>query len=140
LKNGVSVLPLTADNKVYLVKRYRYATNTVGLELVTGAINEGETPLEAAKRELCEELKLETPEWIELGSVYPFPDKVDQQESLFIAKSVKLSHQSLSQDSSEDFNVEIHPFEQVVEWVTDGTIDHALSSITVMKAARLLDV
>ena len=49
------ILPLTADGRVVLAKQYRPGPEKLILELPGGGIEEGEDPLEAAKRELLEE-------------------------------------------------------------------------------------
>ena len=47
---GASVLPLDDDGFVYLTKEFHYAIEQDSVEVVSGAIDEGETALEAAKR------------------------------------------------------------------------------------------
>jgi ADP-ribose pyrophosphatase len=51
----VAILALTPDNKVVLVKQYRPGPDLILDEMPGGHIDDGETPLEAAKRELLEE-------------------------------------------------------------------------------------
>lgn len=52
---GACVLALTEDNKVVTVREYRPGPNKVLNEMPGGFIDEGQTPLEAAVRELREE-------------------------------------------------------------------------------------
>ncbi len=51
----VCILAITTDNQVLLAKQYRQGPEKVLLELPGGGKDDGETPLEAAKRELLEE-------------------------------------------------------------------------------------
>lgn len=51
----IAVLCLTTDNKVLLVRQYRPGPNLVLDEMPGGYIDEGEDPLDAARRELREE-------------------------------------------------------------------------------------
>ena len=53
--NVVDVLALDEDNKVILVKQFRPGPRQIFTELVAGLVDVGESPLEAAKRELLEE-------------------------------------------------------------------------------------
>jgi len=51
----VSVLALTEEGQVLLVRQYRPAVEARTLELPSGHVDKGETPEEAARRELLEE-------------------------------------------------------------------------------------
>ncbi|HRH32794.1 MAG TPA: NUDIX hydrolase [bacterium] len=53
--NVVCILSLTKENKVILAREFRPAQERLLLELPGGAVDEGEEPEEAAKRELLEE-------------------------------------------------------------------------------------
>ncbi|MFW0862483.1 MAG: NUDIX hydrolase [Candidatus Komeilibacteria bacterium] len=52
---ATGILPLTKDNRVILVKQYRPGPDKILFELPGGYIDEGETPEQAAERELLEE-------------------------------------------------------------------------------------
>ncbi len=53
--DSVVVLPLLDDGRVLLVRQYRYAVRHYLWELVAGGMEPGETPPQAARRELVEE-------------------------------------------------------------------------------------
>src|SRR5215831_8696618 len=52
MTSGSSVLAIDADDPVFLVREYKYAIGRDSLEVVSGAMDDGETPLAAAQREL----------------------------------------------------------------------------------------
>ncbi len=64
---GSSVLPVDEKGNVFLTKEYHYGVERTTIEVVSGAIDEGESPLEAAKRELKEEVGLVATTWTAQG-------------------------------------------------------------------------
>src|SRR4051794_12195637 len=56
VKAGVSVLALDEEGNAHLTREFRYAIGRESLEVVSGANESGEEPLDAARRELKEEL------------------------------------------------------------------------------------
>lgn len=65
--DAVNMIPIDEDNKVILVNQYRFGIQDYTLEIPGGFIEENETPLQAAKRELLEETGYIAPEWKYLG-------------------------------------------------------------------------
>lgn len=55
-KNGVCIIAIDKDEKLYFVKQYRIAVNDSLLELPAGLLEIGEDPKEAGLRELREEI------------------------------------------------------------------------------------
>src|SRR3954462_14665207 len=53
---GVSVLALDDDGNAHLTEEFRYAVGRTSLEVVSGARDAAENPLDAARRELKDEL------------------------------------------------------------------------------------
>lgn len=63
---GVLVLPITADNKIILTKEFRHNHGlTYGVPM--GKKDQGEVPLQAAKRELREEVGLSAEKWTQIS-------------------------------------------------------------------------
>jgi len=83
------VCPVTPDGQVAFVRQYRYPLDEVTCELPAGAIENGETPLETAKRETAEEASLSADEWIHLGSFWTMPGKGDERAHLFLASDAR---------------------------------------------------
>jgi 8-oxo-dGTP pyrophosphatase MutT (NUDIX family) len=53
--DGVTVVATTAQGEVVMVEQFRHALRTVTMETPSGFMDEGESPLQAALRELREE-------------------------------------------------------------------------------------
>jgi ADP-ribose pyrophosphatase len=72
----VGMLVRTADGHFPIVRQYRPAVETYTWELPAGTLDEGETPEQAARRELTEETGLEPAEVISIGSFFPDTGRV----------------------------------------------------------------
>ena len=77
----------TMDGKMLVIDQEQPA-RPLYPSIPAGEIEQGETPLEAAKRELLEETGCESDDW-ELYSEYPGRGKVLFHEHLFIARGLK---------------------------------------------------
>ena len=78
------------DETLYLVRQPREAVNEPGLlELPAGKLDEdGEAPLDTAKRELAEEIGKGARNWQHLTSFYTSPGFTDEECHLFIATNL----------------------------------------------------
>ncbi|MDP1978104.1 NUDIX hydrolase [Undibacterium sp.] len=89
------------DGRILTVKQFRYAANKFCIELPGGVIDEGETPLVAAQRELLEETGYTATHWQSLGTMYANPARQTNTIHLFFATGLSLmGEQQL--DASED--------------------------------------
>ncbi len=70
---AVAVIPEKADGSVLLVEQYRYAVNRSLLEIPAGIVEDGEDPLEAAHRELMEEVGYDAASLVEVGRFFTSP-------------------------------------------------------------------
>src|SRR5262245_56898382 len=58
-RGSVAALAVSTDDRVVLVRQYRYAVDEAVWELPAGRLDPGETPEQGARRELLEEVGLE---------------------------------------------------------------------------------
>jgi 8-oxo-dGTP pyrophosphatase MutT (NUDIX family) len=133
---GASTLAIDDEGFVYLTEEFRYAVGRQSIEVVSGAIDEGETPLQTAERELKEEAGIEAQEWIELGRVDPMTSALYAPSWQFIAR--KLSFGETKPDGSELIKIHKVKLEEAVQMVMDCKIIHAQSCTLILKAARYL--
>ncbi|MBI2810080.1 MAG: NUDIX hydrolase [Candidatus Melainabacteria bacterium] len=76
--NAVAVLARTKEGKFVINKEYRHPTGKWLLSCPGGRIDTGESPIEAAKRELIEETGYTGGTFKQLGAIHPFPAVSDQ--------------------------------------------------------------
>src|ERR1051325_4379796 len=86
MKPGVAVLALDAEGFAHLVRTFRYAVEKESVEVVQGASEEGEEASAAARRELKEELGVESCELTDLGLVDAITSQVYAPARLFLAR------------------------------------------------------
>ena len=105
------------------------------LELMSGGLDRNESPLQAAQRELQEELGLRAELWADLGVINPFTTVVKSPNYMFMASD--LSDAPKSPDDSEQLEVVKIRFSAALKMVMAGEITHAASCVCLLKAARL---
>jgi 8-oxo-dGTP pyrophosphatase MutT (NUDIX family) len=136
MKPGVNILPFDDMGNVYLTKQYRYAIERDCLEVTAGGQEEGESPLESAKREAKEELGIEAEEWTDLGSVDVDTSIVNSQAHQFLARQLKFKEPE--QESTENIKTVKMKLSEALEKVMNGDITHAPSGVLIMKAHHFL--
>lgn len=70
-KEAVAVLVKNAQGQILLVHVYRYVTDTIEWEIPAGVVEDGESVLEAARREVWEESGYETANHELIYTYYP---------------------------------------------------------------------
>ena len=79
---SVVVLPHLPDGRLILVRQYRYAVKESLWELVAGGLEKGETPRQAARRELMEEAGYHARTLKPLLEFYPSPGILSEKMHL----------------------------------------------------------
>jgi ADP-ribose pyrophosphatase len=85
---SVVVLPVLPDRRVVLVRQYRHATRRFLWELVAGRMDPGETPRQAAARELIEETGYRARRFRIFLDVFPTPGFLEERMYVLLAEGV----------------------------------------------------
>lgn len=131
LKPGVTAIALDRHGVVHLTSEFHYAVGRVTLEGASGGIEENESPLSSARRELLEELGIVAGRWTSLGCVDPFTSAVRSPVELFLAE--ELTFQETQLEGTELIERVSMPLEQAIECVMDGRITHAPTCVALLK-------
>lgn len=137
MKPGVCVVPIDDQGSVYLTREFHYGIARDSLEGVSGGIEEGESILGTAQRELREELGIVAEQWIDLGSTDPFTTIVVSPTQMFLAKGLSFVENEL--EGTEVIQCVQLPFEDAVQKVLSGEITHSPTCIAILKSHLLME-
>lgn len=117
---GVLVVPVTEDGMFILVEQSRHLFGTT-FEVPAGAINTGETPIEAATRELREEAGL-TAKHLELLSYHVNGVHMTGRNYCFLATGLEECTNAKCDADEEFFGLRVLSFEDVARLIDDDRI------------------
>lgn len=89
----VASFPLDSTNHTYLVGQYRYSIRQYSWEVPSGQVDQHETPLTAAKRELLEETGIKAKAWNSLGKFFLGAGHHTQVCYVYLAKQLTIGKQ-----------------------------------------------
>jgi len=124
-RDCVCIIPLDKSGNVLLVKQYRRAIDKSLLEIPAGSIDEGETPEEAACREMREETGFRPLKMESLGGYYASPGYCTEYMHLFLAQD--LVPDGLCAEDTEDIEVVRVSPDEIRELIKSGQIQDAKS-------------
>ena len=128
---GVVILAVKED-KILLVKQFRYPLREVMFELPAGKLEAGEDPFEAAKRELEEETGYCANKWTNLGYVYTSPGYSNEKLYLYKAEDLEFTH--CHPDEGEIIQAFEYKYDEVLKMIDNGEINDAKTLCAILRA------
>jgi ADP-ribose pyrophosphatase len=121
----VNIIPVTKEKEVVLIRQYRHGVRDVVLEIPGGIVEQGDTPLDAAIRELKEETGYAANEMVFLGETHANPAFMNNRCHSYLALDC-LPDGPQNLDDKEDIEVILHPLEDIPRMIREGEITHSL--------------
>lgn len=137
---SVAVLALDDDDNVLIVKQYRHPVLRRLVELPAGLHdkrNEGETPHQAAVRELWEETDQEASDWRVLADFYNTAGSSDEACRVYLARGIRTADGPPHEREDEEADMEQRriPFDDLLQAVLDGRVATAATVVGVLALA-----
>lgn len=133
--DSVVVVPVTDDGNVLLVRQWRHPARAVLLEAPAGHIDPGETPRDAAIRELREEAGHAAAHLSPLPGFWAAPSISTEFMHGFVATGLTTS--SLPQDDDEDVEVAKTLISDIPDLIRGGLIVDSKSIAALLSALYL---
>jgi len=139
-KDSAMVVPITSDNKLVMIRQYRYLPDKLALEFPSGHGDENESVEACAKRELEEETGYGCEELIPLGAFFETMGQLNRKIHIFLGiNATKLDKPTRKTDENEQIKTALIELDKVAEMVADGEIISMGSSLAVLLAQRYID-
>ena len=132
-KDYSTIVPFISDKGILVIKSYRHLVDSVQIEIPSGYVEKGESPREAAIRELKEETGYSARDVISIGRYTLDYSMFEQKGNLFVAYGlVKVGNQSLG--IMEKIQVEKMNIKEIKRLLFEGKILNAASIVALYRA------
>lgn len=125
MPDWVNVVAITPDDRLVMVRQYRHGSDSITLEIPGGIVDDGESFIEAARRELLEETGYEAESFVQIGAVEPNPAFQNNTCATVLATGARDTGET-NFDEHEELAVELHELSEVERLIRGGQITHAL--------------
>lgn len=128
----VNVIAITEEGKYVMELQYRYGIGRTCVEICAGVMEAGETPEEAARRELEEETGYTGGEWMHLMTVSGNASTTSNLTHCFVARGVRPSGRR-HLDSTEDLDVILLDEQEVMDLLREDNVKQSLMAAPLWK-------
>ncbi len=117
---GVTVIILDKNYNFIMCRDYSYPQRKKLIQFCEGAIEQNETPLEAAEREMREELGVKAKNIKKIGEFLAMPRRSSAKMHVFLAENIMVGNQKL--EPSESIDLVKYSKSEVVDLIKKGVI------------------
>lgn len=133
---SVVVLPVLPDRRILMIQQYRHAARQYLWELVAGRIDAGETPVQAAERELIEETGYRAKRFRIFLDVFPTPGFLEERMFLLLAEG--LTPGKARPEDDEKIISRAYNHKQLEEMIRTGKLRDAKSIAGILYYLRYM--
>lgn len=133
LQDFAAVVAITTDQLLVMVRGYKHGIGRVVLSVPAGLVDAGESPVDAAQRELLEETGYTAPDWRSLGSFVVDGNRQCGTMHVFMARQAQRT-QSPRTDELEELETDLMAPATVVRAIQNGEIPHLATASAVALA------
>ena len=134
---AVFVAAVTDTDEMLFVRQYRHPVRDWTLEVPAGSLADGESSLEAARRELREEVGGETAEWQHLSTFFSSSAHLSLRSDAWLATGVSVGEPD--PDEEERVTLVRVPLGEAVEQARRGGFAEGQTALTILLAGEHLD-
>lgn len=134
-RGAVAMVAINEKQEIVLVRQYRKPLEQVTLEIPAGTLEAGEDPLDCARRELREEVKMKAEKWEKILYYYSAPGFCTECLHLYLAR--ELSAEEGRPDEDEFLETVVLPLEEAYQAIFQGRIIDGKSIIGIQYALNL---
>ncbi|MCI9181734.1 MAG: NUDIX hydrolase [Acholeplasmatales bacterium] len=120
---GAGILCITPEDKVLLIRQFRYAYKEILYEIPAGKLEMKEDPLEAAKREFEEETGNHALDMTYLMTIYPTVGYSNEKIYLYLV--TKFEQTATHFDEDEDIESAFYDIKEALQMIQSGQIKDA---------------
>lgn len=95
------IVAMTPEERILVLRQYKHGVGGTVWELPAGFCNDGESPLECARRELLEETGFQAEQWVNLGNYVRDSNRGAGSVSVFLALNARKVAKPDSHDLEE---------------------------------------
>ncbi len=131
---GACILPVDPDMNAYFVKQFRSPFERVMLEAPAGKVEEGESPLTCATREITEETGFVANNIVDLGKMCATPGYCSETISMYLG--LDLEYKGGDPDEGEFLGLVKMPLTEALDMCLRGEIEDAKTQLVIHLASR----
>lgn len=133
---GVGIVAYYED-KVLLVRQYRYAVGEYTLEIPAGKLEKDEDPANCALREIEEETGYQANGIEKIATILATPGYCNEHLHIYLTKDVKKVEKPRLGDEDEDIEMHWYPLKDCIDMIKKGEIVDAKTVIGIMALKAL---